>query len=64
MTCPSGKTQRFRDELAAKMALARMQSESRDNAERREKRIYPCPLCKGWHTTSTKKGSYRTVAGP
>ncbi|GAB2758984.1 hypothetical protein [Streptomyces bullii] len=47
-TCPTGKL-RFRDRIAALLALGRI-----DNADprRAEKRAYRCHLCHGWHLTS------------
>lgn len=49
--CPMGKV-RFRDELGAKMALARLSVKQGDQPIR----VYRCPLCRGgWHSTSQKK---------
>lgn len=46
------RKRRFRDEVAAKLALATIGR--RDNAARpkTERRAYPCPSCRGWHLTS------------
>ncbi|MFG3120887.1 hypothetical protein ACGFYO_02690 [Streptomyces sp. NPDC048201] len=46
--CPSGKL-RWRDRIAAQLALAGM-----DNIDpaRRESRAYRCHMCRGWHLTS------------
>lgn len=52
--CSSGK-QRFRDELSAKMALANIGRQDRDQA--REQRAYRCPSCKGWHLTSQPRNT-------
>lgn len=51
--CPTGKL-RYRDQIGAKFALARI-----DDADpkRREKRAYRCPSCRGWHLTSKPKGT-------
>ena len=45
---------RFRDELAAKMALADIHRNKRgpERREKYEQRCYPCPNCRGWHLTS------------
>ncbi|MEV7364285.1 hypothetical protein [Streptomyces sp. NPDC091299] len=47
-TCPTGKL-RYRDRIAAQLALTRI-----DNLDprRREQRTYRCPTCRGWHLTS------------
>ncbi|MFC8273788.1 hypothetical protein ACFUJR_14945 [Streptomyces sp. NPDC057271] len=47
-TCISGKA-RYRDELAAKLALARIDV---GHGNRHECRAYRCPACRGWHLTS------------
>lgn len=38
---------RYRDELGAKIALANTQAKDHG-----EKRVYRCPICRGWHLTS------------
>jgi len=48
--CKTGKI-RYRDKLAAKIALSKMMSHRNDRAERR---VYWCSFCRGWHTTSQK----------
>lgn len=50
-TCPTGKF-RYRDRIAALLALGRI-----DNVDpgRRESRVYRCPQCRGWHLTSKPK---------
>jgi hypothetical protein len=45
-SCPTGKI-RYRDELAARIALAKLQ-----RADRGQRRAYRCPPCRGWHLTS------------
>lgn len=50
--CKSGKL-RFVSEKAATEALD-LALRSKD-PKRMEERVYPCPLCKGWHLTSTPK---------
>lgn len=58
MSCRNGKTNkkkvRYRDELAARMALARTRSPARRKSNRTEARVYKCPACGGWHLTSKK----------
>jgi hypothetical protein len=52
--CPSGKV-RYRDRVAALLAMA---SAHRSDGSRRakiEKRAYPCPDCHGWHLTSRRR---------
>jgi hypothetical protein len=44
-----GKT-RYRDEIAAKLTLAQIRRKDRPTA--RERRIYRCPDCRGFHITS------------
>jgi hypothetical protein len=46
--CRTGKTW-YRDEIAAKVALARVE---RGADDRRERRAYRCHDCRGWHLTS------------
>lgn len=46
--CPTGK-HRYRDNIAARLALAGI---DRTAPKRREKRAYRCPRCRGWHLTS------------
>ena len=54
---PCGKT-RYRDQLAAQIALARIARHD----ERRATapfRAYPCPHCHGWHLTSQEQKTER-----
>jgi hypothetical protein len=51
-TCPTGKL-RYRDRIAAQLALTRIDNA---NPDRGEKRTYRCHLCRGWHLTSKPKG--------
>lgn len=46
--CITGKF-RYRDRIAAQLALATIDD---TDPKRREKRAYRCPLCRGWHLTS------------
>lgn len=51
-SCGQTGKARYRDRIAALLALT-----SIDNADpnRRERRAYKCPLCRGWHLTSQKQ---------
>lgn len=49
----SGKV-RYRDEVAAGLALATLQRQDKDGHT--EQRAYRCPACRGWHLTSKPKG--------
>lgn len=46
--------QRFRDEIAAKLALAEIQRKGKGSREKTEQRAYRCPDCRGWHLTSRR----------
>lgn len=44
---------RYRDRLGAMIALASTERASKaGNTRREERRMYHCPHCRGWHTTS------------
>ena len=43
---------RYRDRLAALLALARTQNTADAAGTRHERRAYQCPACRGWHLTS------------
>lgn len=49
--CPTGKF-RYRDRIAAQLALATIDT---TGPKRRETRAYPCPACRGWHLTSQEQ---------
>ncbi|MFC5181372.1 hypothetical protein [Actinomadura harenae] len=49
--CPTGKV-RFRDRIAATLALATIQRQGRQDRDKAEARAYRCPACSGWHLTS------------
>lgn len=51
--CGRNRKVRYRDELAAMIALANTARPGR--SAREEWRTYRCPLCKGWHLTSQPK---------
>ena len=46
---------RYRDKGSALLALDTVQRKFDDEDVKVEKRAYRCPLCKGWHLTSTEK---------
>lgn len=46
---------RYRDRLAALLALASTGSAKHTARPKYEKRAYPCPTCRGWHLTSQEK---------
>jgi hypothetical protein len=43
---------RYRDRIAAKLALARIHHNDEPTRPKQEQRAYRCPACKGWHLTS------------
>ncbi len=43
---------RYRDEIAAKLALASTGTKRHSRRVKEEKRHYRFPRCKGWHLTS------------
>ncbi|MGK5557595.1 hypothetical protein ACSNOI_38905 [Actinomadura kijaniata] len=45
---------RFRDRIAATLALATIQRNDRPGRDKLEARVYRCPSCAGWHLTSGK----------
>lgn len=51
MTRACGK-RRYRDELAAKLALATVQRQDKTKRPKTEARVYRCDQCKAWHLTS------------
>lgn len=57
--CKTGK--RYPDELSANIAIANQQLKANRHRKHGKKgveipiRSYPCPFCKGWHTTSQPK---------
>ena len=53
MTCAK---RRYRDEIAAKLALARITAHG-EAREKTPQRAYRCPACRGWHLTSQSKVS-------
>lgn len=52
---------RYGDELAAKLALAKIQAE--DQPGHAERRPFACPRCRGWHLTSQEPDPGRVKRG-
>ena len=52
MTWATCRKVRYRDEIAAKLALASVQRIDGSRRSKVECRTYRCPRCKGWHLTS------------
>jgi len=46
---------RYRDEIAAKLALATIKNQDRASRPKTERRAYSCPECRGWHLTSWRR---------
>jgi hypothetical protein len=49
MTC---RKRRYRDRIAAQLALSTIQTKDKTDRDKTERRAYRCPTCKGWHLTS------------
>ena len=49
---PGCGKKRFRDEIAAKLALSSIGRKTHERREKTERRAYRCPKCRGWHLTS------------
>ena len=49
VSCASGK-RRYSDRIAALLVLA--QTQRFGGTSRAERRVYQCPVCRGWHLTS------------
>jgi hypothetical protein len=47
---------RFKDRLAALMAMANIEARGEDRNGKVPKRAYLCPRCGGWHLTSQGRG--------
>jgi hypothetical protein len=43
---------RYRDEIAAKLALASIRHQDGSGRSKTEQRAYRCPQCRGWHLTA------------
>lgn len=52
------RKRRFRDRIAAQLALA--ESKTRRSSHREETRAYCCERCRGWHLTSQPYEPKRT----
>lgn len=46
------KKVRYRDEIAAQLALATVARQDKTARPKTERRAYRCPYCKAWHLTS------------
>jgi hypothetical protein len=46
---------RYRDRIAALMALATIVHQDKVKRPKQEARAYFCPDCRGWHLTSRKR---------
>jgi len=46
--------QRYRDKVAATLALAKIERQDKTSRPKTEARAYRCPKCHGWHLTSWK----------
>jgi hypothetical protein len=51
--CRTGKV-RYRDRVAALVALAQVRRTDSPNRPKQEVRAYRCPLCRGWHLTARR----------
>lgn len=49
-TGPACTKRRYRNEIAARLALAKIQRQ--DKPGHQESRAYSCERCRGWHLTS------------
>ncbi len=54
--CPTGKI-RYRDRIAALLAIASTRRTDGPKRAKGEKRAYRCPQCHGWHLTSSRRGA-------
>jgi hypothetical protein len=53
-TCTTSRKRRYRDELAAKIALSDIARRRRTRRHREEVRAYLCPDCGGYHLTANE----------
>jgi hypothetical protein len=51
--CPTGKF-RYRDAIAARMALATVRHQDKSYRPKLERSAYRCPSCAGWHLTARR----------
>lgn len=52
MSCPTGKRRFVTEAYARAELVGAIIRRNRGNVKRQEQRVYPCPLCKGYHLTS------------
>lgn len=52
MSCKTGKRRFATDQLARAELVGALIAKNRGKNQRRERRIYECPACRGWHLTS------------
>lgn len=52
MACSSGKIRYATEQYARAQLVGAIMAANRGNAKRHEQRVYPCPLCHGFHLTS------------
>jgi hypothetical protein len=57
MNAPKCTKIRYRDKLAAKLALARTAHKDGSHRPKAERRVYRCPSCRGWHLTSQERAA-------
>jgi formate dehydrogenase maturation protein FdhE len=46
------RKRKFRDEIAARLALASTRRQRHTHGEKEEASVYHCPICGSWHMTS------------
>lgn len=59
--CPTPGKHRFRDRIAAELALATIHRKDKASRPKRERRAYPCP-CGGWHLTSRRPHPMKEIS--
>lgn len=52
MSCPTGKVRYATEQYARAQLVGAIIRRNRGNAKRQEQRVYPCPVCHGFHLTS------------
>ena len=51
---------RYRDRIAALLALATVQARDKATRPKSERRAYRCPRCRGFHLTSQERTTHDT----